>query len=188
MKMKFVLLMLFLGFASQLQATIIDLSGDETLTVNPGDSYVEVFMKDNSKATVLGGTIDFDYYSEIDNDSIMTISGGNILGHVFVRSDALIQLSGSDFMVGNIPVGIGNLDLQSLTDLGALSYLQTEVDEWRGSISGILDDGTSIEFDFHILRPYSQGVDHFSNIEIVPEPISLCLLSLGGLLTIKRRK
>ncbi len=191
MNLKVILLMLLAGFAAQLNAAAIILEGNETLTVDSGDNYLGVHMSDNSTATILSGTIDFgNFYtnSTVEDDSIITILGGNITGQIIINENALIQLSGSNFTIGNTSISTGTLDLEYLTDIGALSYNHSELDQWDGTISGILDDGSYISFDFSIVRPVYRGDSWTANIEILPEPLSLCLLGLGGLVTIKRRK
>lgn len=66
------------------------LTGNQTLTVNPGDSYTSVVLRDNSQMTQLGGSIN-ELYPR--HNSIATISGGSV-GLLMSDFDSTVTISG----------------------------------------------------------------------------------------------
>ncbi len=205
MKIKLLLLMLFMGITSHLQA-YVSVDGDEVKDFGSSFTTSELIVSDNGVANIIGatiyddlyiydngtvnmssGSVNFGSFSWMDDNAIMTITGGNVTtsSRLSIREYANLSLFGSNFSVGGVSVGYGELDLEELLNLGAITYSVDEAERWRGSLSGILDDGSDINIDFYI--SHTRGTDETANITLVPEPISLCLLGLGGLITIKKR-
>ncbi len=184
MNLKVILLMLLAGFAAQLNAAALHLTDYETSTVNVGDVYDSIYLEDYSEVTVLGGSVDGIWI--IDNSQLY-ISGGNISGSAQLNDNSTLYLSGTNFYIGDTAIEYGELDLWSLSEQGLISYSQSEFDEWDGIITGILDDGSTIELSFHIGLFRTGSEPETANIVLVPEPISLALLGVGGLVTIRKR-
>jgi hypothetical protein len=124
-------------------------------------SWVQTF--DNVEATISGGQISL--FVEAWDYSRVTISGGTIGGRIAAIRDGLITLVGRDFAVNGTPVAYGDF---------ASAYGTT------GVITGTLANGDVLNNSFAIVHP---GAD----ITFIPEPGTVLLVGLGGLLLRKRR-
>ncbi|QDS99281.1 PEP-CTERM sorting domain-containing protein [Adhaeretor mobilis] len=151
-------------------------SGSEVV-VN-GGSFGNGFNPNaGSVVTITGGEFD-DFFT---NDGTTSISGGTFdASHIF-RSSGDTNFTGTAFFIDGVP--IAGSGLQPITDRGG------------AKLTGILQDGSSIDVDL-----FATGIqvderdtrDFFSGgltVTIVPEPGSLALLGLSGLaLAVVRRR
>ncbi len=186
MKFKLVLLVILVGVISQVQASLIA-SNDDYLIIDNGDSYEGITIRDDAIVNMVGGTVDLGNASYMYDNCQFYISGGTISGKVYLYNNTQIILSGSDFYVGNVAVGLGELDLDYLVTVGALDYFQSEADTYSGTISGILFDGNSFTIDFRILQFIYGSEPETANITLVPEPVSMSLLGLGGIFVCRKK-
>jgi hypothetical protein len=124
-------------------------------------SWVQTF--DDVQATISGGQISL--FVEAWDYSRVTISGGTIGGRIAAIRNGLITLVGEDFTVNGTPVDYGDF---------ASAYGTT------GVITGILKNGDVLNNSFALVHP---GAD----ITFIPEPGTILLVGMGGLLLRKRR-
>ena len=113
-------------------------------------------------------------------EALITISGGTINNGFTLHKDAFIYLVGTDFEVNGNPLVAGD----KLSDFGT-RIANSEHDYFTGTITGTLLDGSSLNNDFMIFNlEYSAGI---GDIFVIPEPGTLVLFGLGGLLLRKKR-
>ncbi len=162
--------------SNNLQASVeahINMYGGQ---VNDG---AELF--NNSTLNMTGGFI-----PEINpsGNAIVTMSGGTT-AHFQTNYSAIIYLDGTDFVVTDLnnnstilSIGDRLSDYATFVENGSADFLQ-------GSISGILADGSALNASFQIFNMGDrEGV---ADIIITPEPTTLLLLSLGGIIIRKRK-
>ena len=106
-------------------------------------------------------------------DCIVEISGGTIDHGILARGDATIYLYGSGFSVDGHDLSLGD----SLRDYGTI-----DGDYLTGTISGTLQDGSTLSNNFNI-----RVADLDADIIVIPEPATLLLVGVGGLILRKRR-
>lgn len=151
----------------------IDTQGDNLITINGGTFIGDVASNNNSRIYVNGGNFHDDLYA--CDTGIVEISGGSIDGILGVYNSGIIYLNGSNFKIGGVNLNYGD----ELRDYANLSFWYSGY--YSGRITGVLQDGSVISNTF-IIKSNQNG-----KIIIIPEPCSLVLLSLGGLLLRKRR-
>lgn len=113
----------------------------------------------NSEIHMDGGYIS--YSIEARDTSTVYMSGGSIGYNLIARHESTIYLVGTDFSIGSISLECGD----RLSDFAN-----------SGTIHGILRDGTPLNNFYKIDNP------GFSDIVIIPEPVSFSLLALGMVL------
>ena len=159
------------------QAVQLVAAGNSTITVSDTASFWSVFPEGNSSVTFNGGFIN-DRLWAFEN-SIVSIRGGEFyrlddippnqdFGFVtdFVAAEqSTIYLYGNNFSVGGVALDYGD----NLRDFGG-----------GGIITGVLSDGSLLNNYF--------GLSDEANIIIIPEPTTLLLFGLGGLVLRARRK
>ena len=130
----------------------------------------------NISGGIFGGRI------TVLNDSIATVSGGSMPA-LRTRHNGIIRLEGTGFEVDGVPLENGD----RLSDFGTLVELRSNGDirdYYKGQISGYLADGSALDIPYYIFnKGFYEGT---GDIIIVPEPTSLLLLGLGGIML--RRK
>lgn len=143
------------------------------IEMNAGEVIRDFHISDNSKAMISGGV--FRMGIEASSSSEVTISGGEISGVFCLLNSGLIILDGSSFVINGESIGYGDL---------ASDYAIAATDPWgypclTGTVTGLLANGDMLSNSFVI---YDDG-----DITFVPEPGTVVLLLLGGLL-LRRRK
>ena len=127
---------------------------------------------------ISGGDITGDFRA--DFGGVVDISGGTFGGDFIFFEDVWANISGSDFFLSGVPV-------QSLTVASPVSTIND-----RSSIlTGVLADGSPFSFDLSLSDVFSGGSNNsltLTLVESVPEPGSLVLLGLGGLVFLGRRR
>lgn len=144
-----------------------------TLTITGGQIY-DLLAFDSSTVTMSGGLIQ-EGFSIGGQSAIATISGGAIGGDFGVYDDATIILVGSNFSVDGTLLSYG----ENLRDYGVPG-----TDPWgnsclTGTVTGTLAYSSALNNVFYI----HEDADMF----VTPEPATLLLLGLGGLI-LRRRK
>ena len=116
--------------------------------------------------------------------AVANVSGGELGANLEVFSDGVLNLLGSGFSVNGVPVAITTQGVaQEVMDRGLGTTL-----------TGTLADGTAFSLDltpgFDSSNPANDGFYAGSTLTVtlVPEPASLALLGLGGLLLVGRRR
>jgi hypothetical protein len=155
------------------------------VTIDGGSVNGYLFTYDNSHVEIRSGLVnnwlDADDYStvvvdggsiggnlQVNNNGIIHVKGGTV-GYRLVATGGTMYLYGSDFSVNGQMLKYGD----NLRDYATL--ITSPNKELVGRITGTLQNGTALNNDFRILP---RGGD----IIIIPEPVSLALLTLGGLL------
>ena len=130
-----------------------------------------IFAHDSSELYLYGGSVGSGLV--LRGNSVTTLSGGSLGAPIFLENSSQISIWGSGFEVDGISVGYG-----IITNTGEYidGYGRTYS---SGTLTGTLYSGETIN---NVFRIYND-----STIELVPEPITLLLFGLGGLILRKRR-
>jgi hypothetical protein len=126
-----------------------------------------VQANNNSRLTMSSGSVGGDLYSF--NSSQLTMSGGTIGGQIIFDELAILTLEGSNFAIDGTPIGLGEIKSVLGGDYSNEPYR---------TLTGTLANGDILNKRFQI------GND--ATIVLVPEPATLALLGLGGMLLRKR--
>jgi hypothetical protein len=157
-----------------------------------GDIYSgsigELRTTGNSRLNMTGGTTRS--YVGIYDDSQATISGGNISGYMEITGNGVARLNGSDFKLGGQSLSLGALNIPQLVNQGLLQVFDYSTDyknfQYKGILTGILSDGSSFNINLSFTH-FTDSRGDAANLILIPEPATLSLLALGGLL-LRRRK
>ncbi len=141
------------------QSSHVDISGGEI-------GWFSSF--ESSQVNISGGLI---YTIQSRDSSQVNIFGGLIDGNLRIGDSSNIRIFGYDFAIDGQPFGYGEL-----TSIYGGWY----VDEPLRHLTGTLLNGDLIDNDFYI------GED--ARMVLIPEPATLLLLGLGGLLSLCRRR
>ena len=127
----------------------------------------------------------------VNDNSIMNIYGGSITGGNGVWADGIIVYNGTVVNIygGSIAAGSGNR-CRGLEAFGGsvniygtnFNYSLGPISAYSGTLTGKLADGTSLNVTF-----YQQSLGEIV-LSPIPEPATICLLGLGALRLIKRKK
>jgi len=139
-----------------------------------GGSIGDIYSEDSGQINISGGSIE--YLSSFDS-SCINISGG-LIGYgylpvvgVTLFDESIIQIFGYDFEVDGQPFGFGELT----SILGDDPY-----NEPFRHLTGTLLSSEALACYFLI--------GHDAKIILIPEPVTILLLGLGGLILRKKRK
>lgn len=144
---------------------------ESSLQISGGTITTDLESMGNAAVSIYGGVIKGDV--EAWYDCTTKIYGGTIGDQLEVFGNGKIYLYGSGFSVGGRYLNSGD----SLRDYGtSIGYALT------GIIRGKLQDGSDLNSAFYI-----SGLNTNCDIIVIPEPTTLLLLSLGGLL-LRRKK
>ena len=128
------------------------------LTVNGGD-ITAISAFDNSTVNVTGGSIGAIYLTDLESATINLYGGDITIGFLgLLNAPNAINIYGKDFVV---------------RQSGQNAYLSGK---WANNS----------DFDFYFLR--SNGLPDIVSLHIVPEPLTLSLLALGGSLIFYKRR
>lgn len=136
---------------------------------------------DNSHINIMGGV--FAGNIQVWDDAKLTLSGGTFGNYIISggwhdeSSSGLISLDGSDFKINGISVDYGDFASQ-YASWG--THPDGSTPSLTGIITGTLKNGQSINKRFYL--------SHDADITFIPEPATLLLLSLGGLLLRRKGK
>jgi hypothetical protein len=146
--------------------TTIALAEDSHLEMTGGTVTDLVVAHSESEVTVSGGIA---YHLGAIDSAMMTISGGQV-GLIDLEGFSTLMLIGSDFAINGNPIGAG--ELHSL--LG-----DSDEDEPLRTMTGTLASGENLNAQFRIWDS--------ATITIVPEPATMVMLGIGGIVLRRRR-
>ncbi len=142
--------------------------GNSEVTMSGGVLNNALDSFGSSRVTITGGTIGNDLYT-LDSSRV-TITGGTIGNDLFLGNDSILTIKGYDFAIDGIPVDFGNIS----------SMLGGHFDnEPYRRLTGTLLSGDALNNQFRI--------GNTAQITLIPEPATLLMLSLGGLMLRKRK-
>ncbi len=135
----------------------------------------------SSIVNIYGGTIDGDVFAfnsatiniygsdiqgvlRVDHDTKVLLAGGTITGSLQVRDRGVLTIDGERFQIDGNPVNYGTYDM---------------VDFASGRITGILSSGDFLDNNF--------SISDTASMVLLPEPLCITILSLGGLVIANRR-
>ena len=177
------LLMYNLSTATISGGEIHSLDAYDNTSVTMLDGIVYNFRaKRNSTITMTGGRVEYSFRARDNSTTI--ISGGTIGDYIIAYENAYIYLDGTDFKVDGKIVAPGS----RLSNLGTLVEHRSGnsiLDYYTGTITGTLADGSFLDNTFNVnkIGVFAGTAD----IVIIPEPATLLLFGVGGLLLRKRR-
>ena len=141
--------------------------GSSQITVSGGSmDYLAVNI--NSRVIVSGGKVGD---LGVHHSSQVIVSGGLLEGDMYLSTNGVLTIDGSDFAIDGTPVGY--IELTSILGLGY-------DDEPYRRLTGTLLNGDPLDNDFRI--------GNSAKIILVPEPATLLLLGLGGLILRRKRR
>lgn len=178
--------------------TLFGLSSFGTATIDMVSGLVggSLVVRENSTATMSGGTVTYNLYAQ--GSSTLTYSGGSVGYDLRAYEDGTLYLDGSGFTVfsDDYPLGVALSNGDELFTYSTFVYVSGagsgSNNYYGGSVTGTMADGTIIDLQFKIYHSglYDDG-SPTANIVIVPEPMTMSLLAIGGIalmLTSRRRR
>ena len=133
------------------------------VTMSGGEVDNSLAVYNNASVNMSGGLVRGAFVAY--DDTIATLSGGRVLGNIVADDNSIIYLDGSEFALNGF----------SLVNGARLSNYSFPL----GTITGTLADGSALD-NIYLINTYT------ADIIIIPEPCSLVLLSLGGLVLRKK--
>ena len=142
----------------------------------------------------------------VEDGGILNQSGGDLGFNTHIESGGVLNVAGGDFG-GTFAAGFAGIDILdggTINFTGSEFFINGEAIDTAGGVfviadrdvalTGTLADGSDINFTLNSTRALN---DNFSNlfeagstvtVTVIPEPTSLALLGLGGLLLARRRR
>ena len=156
----------------------VRLYGNNTATIDMSGGSTGIFqLNGNASATISGGTI-ISSIQAYDNSTI-AISGGNLPPfNIKAYDNATIYLEGTGFEIG----GNSLVDGDKVSDFAA-----SNGNYYSDTLSGTLADGTYFSAIVQVWNTGDFAGTGDIIIGTVPEPATMCLLGLGGLMLRRRR-
>ncbi len=155
------------GEVSELEAWKIS-----TINMTGGLVDYSLAALDNSVISVSGGSVG--HHIGVYDNATITMSGGSVGTYLKASHDGTFYLEGTNFAINGTALAYGS----KLSDFVSSTDIINGYDFYTGTITGTLTDGSALNNEFRI---YNNGIDYNADIIIIPEPCTLVLLSLGGL-------
>ena len=140
--------------------------GNSIINILGGSITDDLQGQDNTEVNIYSGSIGDTFY--VNENCIATMSGGSV-GEFAIFDDSRQTIIGSDFAVNGIVFGYG-----SLTSILGGSYQN----ELARRLTGTLDNGEFLDDIFYI--------GNNAQITLIPEPATLVLLGLSGLVLMRK--
>lgn len=198
---KFVLLMLILGLASVSQAGVIGLKigGSSTYVGTPGETVNIQLIADEPANAV-------DFYTLVEGDAAVAttvIDMGGTLNSVTPNASWTVTSAGYiDNYQGNL---FDTFNAYAVPEIAAdavlLTFNYTIDAAWDGTPYWVspLEEGklfyydvgmsfSALESEGNLLINEEPVYVPITGVQIIPEPMTISLLSLGGLIALRRRK
>ena len=155
--------------------------GNSSVTIIGGSVGYHTHSHENSNVTISGGFAGNNVYAS--HNSTITMNGGSVGNGFRVYDNGMVYLDGSNFAVT-----AGGVTTILTTGQGLSIYspiLEGEMYS-AGTITGTLASGETMDNTYRI---YNTG-DYAgtADIVIIPEPCSVVLLGLGGLVLRRKRR
>ena len=144
------------------------------VTMNGGSVGYKLDGNGSSQITLTGGMIDGRL--DVTSSNQTNWYGGTIGDYIRVNAQAILTIHGSNFAIDGTPVDFG--EIFSLPPYDSFGN-----QHWR-ILTGTLANGDMINNQFKI----GDDVDIGAKIILIPEPATLLLLGLGGLVLTRRRR
>lgn len=138
---------------------------DSRITLNGGSIGWDLIAHDNSQVTLNSGSINRDLVA--GGNSTVTIFGGTIGGKINIQDQAVLTIYGSDFVLDGVSVGIGSL---------------TSIPNAPTTLAGKFLNGDAMSYQ--LLADAGSSV----SVYLIPEPATLGLLTLGGLVLFLKKQ
>lgn len=150
---------------------IVSVYNDPTVVDMFGGTIQWLHTYDSSTTNIYGGDVLWGIYT--NNSSTVNIYGGNIdLEVLGTRDSSTLNVYGGGLDVGNSPIFY---ELSTVNIYGyGFDY------DGSGVLTGFLSDDSS--FIFRELSP-----SDYAHLNLIPEPATILLFGLGGILLRKRR-
>jgi len=152
-------------------------TSNSTVNILGGDTN-NLTLHGNANLSMSGGSVGG---LDCRGNSTGTVSGGSIEDYLRVGDSGIIYLHGTNFEINGQPLSYGDhlSDFVPMTHWGETHYEKT------GVVTGTLANGTALNNTFSIL--YLDGIEVPADIIVVPEPATLLMLGLGGMLLRKNK-
>ncbi|MHC4075280.1 MAG: hypothetical protein ACYSRR_03890 [Planctomycetota bacterium] len=156
-------------------------SGNAIIHMTGGSIGQLLYASESGKIIMTGGEVVGLGDIVTRDNSIIIMSGGSADRDLRAENNSTIYLDGTGFEIGGQALSYGD----KLSDFGTLFDEGGENEYYGGIVTGTLADGTFLNNNFIIRNTgdYAGTAD----IIIAPEPCSLVLLALGGLLLHRRK-
>lgn len=160
-------------------------ANDNTIITLENGTVHDLQSGRDATVTMTGGTVDI---LVANTSSTITVSGGLVTDHLTASNNGTIYLDGSGFEVTDLSGKVTSLSYgDNLSILGTLVENRPDgviLDYYAGTITGILSDGSVLNSDFYINNLGARAGT--ADIFIIPEPATLLLFGLGGLVLRRR--
>jgi hypothetical protein len=148
---------------------IYDTPPDTTTVDMLGGSVGSLRTYDSSTANIYGGEISIDPQSY--NTSTVNIYGGSLICQsIIVWDSATLNIYGGDLNVGNAPY---------FSESSTINIYGYDFNYASNRLTGFLSDGSAFLFN-------ELSFDKYSHMNLIPEPASVLLFAIVGLLIRKR--
>jgi hypothetical protein len=184
MMKKLLVLILVLGISSVANAVLVDMTvGGTTITrTASGSVTLYVTASDSGDGAKLG-----------DIDALMTVTGGDVISGAMNLSDCASY--GWDVSLSANPVGLGTAGVQmdggmasTAGTLGVVGYVTIAYTMGNKDVVTVnFSEYYGGSYDTNFNEVMSDSFSTLGGVTIIPEPMTMALLGLGGLF-LRRRK
>lgn len=164
--------------------------GESQVVISGGSIFSDLWVSENSQVSMFGGTVESSVY--VCADSQFSMSGGTIkylqsengnaivsggtISDIWATGYAQVSISG-----GQIKDALIAYNNSAVTIYGTdFNFEYGLITSRNGRLTGVLESGEPIDVGFEVLEN--------ATIILVPEPATILLLSLGGLLLGRRKR
>ena len=192
---KFLIVMLVLGLASAANAAILNLEVQVNSTpytgwdCTPGDVVQVSIVQDVPDTAGNGGTIEVDFVganptiTDMTPDQVYDPIAGTMYGWTWTLNGGVEFIGGAARKAAAGSLGVGTPGSGSIMDpIHLTPYSSTYLFTFEFTEQTMVDFNSNTTWD-----NYDQSVDVGAGVMVLPEPMTIALLGLGGLF-LRRRK